>query len=108
MTTAGSETLPVAVDAMGGDHGPDIVIDGAVAAARELNISSILVGPEPILSAQLKALGAEGDLRITIQHASEVITMSDAPSKAIRNRKDSSLFVAFTLVKKGKACAVVS
>ena len=108
MTTSGTETLPVAVDVMGGDHGHNIVIDGAVAAARELNISSILVGPEPLLSAQLRALGAEGDSRISIQHASEIITMDEVPSVAVRSKKDSSLFVAFTLVKKGKACAVVS
>jgi len=108
MATSGSETLPVAVDAMGGDHGPDVVVDGVVAAARELNLNSILIGTESILSARLRAVGAASDPRISVQNASEVVTMEDAPSVAIRNKRDSSLIVAYNLVKDGKACAIVS
>jgi glycerol-3-phosphate acyltransferase PlsX len=100
--------LPVAVDAMGGDHGPSVVVEGAVAAAREWGIRSILVGRNDELGAILSQLGASAEQLISVQHASEVISMDDSPSVAIRGKLDASVRVAFQLVKDGKACAVVS
>jgi len=100
--------LPVAVDAMGADFGPTVVVEGAVAAARDLGISSVIVGKEDEINACLAKLGAESEQRITIRHAPEVITMEDSPSAAIRGKPQSSIRVAFDLVKNSEASSVVS
>lgn len=105
-TSAGS--LPVAVDVMGGDHGPRVAVQGAVLAAKELGISSILVGRETEIRPALKEFGAESDSRVAVHQASEVISMDDSPSVAIRGKPDCSMRVAFELVTEGKASAVVS
>jgi len=99
--------MKIAVDAMGGDNAPRVEVAGAVAAARELAVSIILVGDKDRLSAELAQHDA-GDLDITIHHASEVVGMHDSASDAIRKKKDSSVRVAFELVKDGAADAVVS
>ena len=99
---------PVAVDAMGADRGSDTVVDGVVQAARRFGLPSIIVGDSKLISDRLSKLGALGDARIQVQHASEVVTMEDAPVSAIRNRPDSSMRVACELVKGGQASAVIS
>lgn len=101
-------TLPMAVDVMGGDLGSAVIVEGAVQAARELGISSILTGKEDEIRAALSALNALDEPKIQVQHASDVIRMEDSPSVAIRGKTDSSVRVAFELVKDGKASAVVS
>lgn len=111
MTVAGGPApadLPIAVDAMGGDFGPDPVVDGAVAAARELNISSVLVGDEALIHARLKSCGAGNDSRVSVEPASQIVTMEDSPSVAMRKKPDASIRVAFELVKRGGASGVVS
>lgn len=99
---------PVAVDAMGGDHGPLVVVEGAVAAAKDFGIASILVGDEAQLSALLHAASPAGGLPISVRHASQVVGMDEAPGLAIRGKQDSSIRVAFELVSQGQASAVVS
>lgn len=99
--------MRIAVDAMGGDNAPKIEVEGAVAAAREHSISITLVGNRELLAAELLHHNTEG-LDISIHHASEVVGMHDSASDAIRKKKDSSIRVAFELVKAGMACAVVS
>lgn len=106
--TPGLASLPVAVDAMGGDHGPKVVVEGAVAAARKFNISSILVGNESELRDLLAGQPGSKSLPITIHHASQVVGMDESPGLAIRGKQDSSIRVAFELVSKGTAGAVVS
>ncbi len=101
-------TLPVAVDAMGGDHGPRVVVEGAVAAAREFGVSAILVGDEREISELLKVCDPEGTLPLSVQHASQVVGMDESPGLAIRGKQDSSVRVAFELVSQGRASAVVS
>jgi len=104
--------LPVAVDAMGGDYGPSVVVEGAVAAWRDLAISSILVGSESELRKLLAANGIApvplGQAGISIQHAAEFITMEESPSVVIRGKADSSIRVALDLVAARKASAVIS
>lgn len=100
--------LPVAVDAMGGDHGPQVVVEGALCAAREWGLACTLVGRKEELADIITQLGASSESRITIQHASEVISMDESPSVVIRAKTDASVRVAFQLVKDGKACAAVS
>lgn len=100
--------LPIALDAMGGDHGPKVVVQGAVDAARATGIPSILVGDEKQLNELLSIYPDLSNLPITVQHASQVIGMDESPGLAIRGKQDSSIRVAFELVAAGKASAVVS
>jgi len=101
------ERIVVAVDAMGGDNAPAVEVEGAVAAAREWAIPIILVGDSPRIANELKKHRTEG-LQIAIRHASEVVGMHDSASDAVRKKRDSSIRVAFDLVKNGEAHAVVS
>ena len=102
--------ITVAVDAMGGDHGPHVTIPAAlrcVAANELLNI--ILVGPGDAMEAELKAQRRQhAGPRVRLHHASEVVAMDEAPAYALRNKKDSSLRVVIDLVKSGEADACVS
>jgi glycerol-3-phosphate acyltransferase PlsX len=96
----------VVVDAMGGDHAPQAVVEGAIAAARELSIPVTLVGDRDIITHELGRKGA--GLPIKIRHASQVVEMEDSPVEALRRKRDSSLRVGVQLVKAGEADAVVS
>ena len=99
--------IVVAVDAMGGDHAPGPEVAGAVMAAREWHIPVILVGQRTRIESELVTHRCDG-LDISIHHASEVVGMHDSASDAVRKKKDSSIRVAFDLVKAGQASAVVS
>jgi glycerol-3-phosphate acyltransferase PlsX len=99
--------MKIAVDAMGGDHGPAVVVEGAVTAARELGISVILVGDKAVIEQELSRLRAD-TLGLEIRHASQVVTMAETPSHALRRKRDSSLRVAAELVRDRDAAAFVS
>jgi glycerol-3-phosphate acyltransferase PlsX len=99
--------MRIAVDAMGGDNAPEAVVEGAVQAARELGTHVILVGNREILHDLLKRQDTS-DLPVSIKHASETVGMHESPSIAVRRKKDSSLRVAFDLVRIGEARAAVS
>lgn len=101
-------TLPVAVDVMGSDLGPDVIVRGAVDAANKLEIPSILVGKKDQIESALKKCKLKNSNLISIHHADEYVKMTDAPSKAIRTKDKNSLGIAFTLVKEGKASSVIS
>ncbi|MEN8106850.1 MAG: phosphate acyltransferase PlsX [Pseudomonadota bacterium] len=101
--------VTVALDAMGGDIGPDVVVPAALTALREHNdLSIILVGDEAVLQRSLGQHQAASHARLKIRHASQVVEMDDLPSHAMRNKKDSSMRVAVNLVKEGVADACVS
>ncbi len=103
-----SEDIRVAVDAMGGDNAPGEICKGAVQAVRERpNIHVILTGDESAVSAELEKYDYPKD-QIEIRHCTEVIEMAEPPANAIRNKKDSSMVVAISMVKRGEADAVVS
>jgi len=97
----------IAVDAMGGDHAPRAVVEGAVAAAREFGVGIILVGDKDKVDSELAALDTSR-LNLRVVHASQVVDMSDSASVAHRRKKDSSIRVAVELVKSGEAAAVIS
>jgi len=99
--------IVVAVDAMGGDHAPGPEVAGAVMAARTWQIPVILVGQQERIASELVGHKTDG-LDITIHHASEIVGMHDSASDAVRKKKDSSIRVAFELVRDGQASAVVS
>ena len=92
---------------MGGDNAPAIEVAGAVAACREFGIPVTLVGDHARLEAELAKHACQG-LDIDIFHASEVVGMHDSASDAVRKKRNSSVRLAFELVKEGKACAAVS
>lgn len=98
----------VALDAVGGDHGPAVVVDGAVQAVRELNVRVALVGPGDAIRSELQAHGADSDDRLTTVEASQTIEMSEHPATAVRQKTDSSIVVGMRLVREGKAGAFVS
>jgi len=98
--------MRIAVDAMGGDHAPQEIVLGALESARQVSFEILLVGDTEQIEALLPTRGRPANL--TVYHASQVITMDDAPVMAIRRKRDSSLVVAAKLVKEGKADALVS
>ncbi len=97
----------VAVDVMGGDQAPVHEIAGAVMAARQWQIPVVLVGQTESVEKELASHDITG-LDIRIVHASEIVGMHDSASDAVRKKKNSSIRVAFELVKQGAANAVVS
>ncbi|MCL2376369.1 MAG: phosphate acyltransferase PlsX [Defluviitaleaceae bacterium] len=98
----------IAVDAMGGDNGPQAVVSGAVAALADTDISKILlVGRESDIRPILDVLNFDNS-RIEIVNAEEVIGMEEVPTVAIKSKKDSSIVVGLRLVKEGRAAAFVS
>jgi glycerol-3-phosphate acyltransferase PlsX len=99
--------MRIAVDAMGGDHGPAPNVEGAVQAASELDVEVILVGDEPQIREQLKRVGSS-DPRLTVRHAPQTVDMHESPAQVARKKRDSSIWIATDLVKAGEASAVVS
>ena len=99
--------MKIAVDAMGGDNAPAVVVEGAVAAVRELGASVILVGDSAAIEQELARLGP-ADAGVDVRHASQVVSMAESPSHALRRKRDSSLRIAAELVRDGKASAFVS
>lgn len=97
----------VAVDVMGGDHAPAHEVAGAVMAARQWHIPVTLVGQTESIQVELAKHDVAG-LDIRVVHANEVVGMHDSASDAVRKKKNSSIRVAFELVKDGAASAVVS
>jgi glycerol-3-phosphate acyltransferase PlsX len=99
--------MKIALDAMGGDFGPAVVVEGAVVAAREYAIGSVLVGDKAAIEREIVRLKAQ-ELPLTIRHATQVVGMAESPSQALRRKRDSSLRVAAELVKDGECHALVS
>ena len=103
-----AENLRITVDAMGGDNYPSAPVLGAVGAVKESEgFTVILTGKEDLLRGELKKAGYEGD-RILIRDCSEVIEMAEPPVHAIQTKKDSSIVVGLTMIRKGEADAFVS
>ncbi len=101
--------LTIALDAMGGDHGPPVTVPAALAALAEApQLRLILVGDEQVLQQELARHGGRAGERLHIRHASQQVAMDELPSQALRTKKDSSMRVAIDLVKAGEASACVS
>jgi glycerol-3-phosphate acyltransferase PlsX len=100
--------IVVAIDAMGGDHGPSVTVPAAVAALRaDADLSIALVGREEAIGALLSGSESLGG-RLRVVHAPEVVGMDESPAIALRTKKQSSMRVAIDLVKAGDAQACVS
>lgn len=98
--------MRIAIDAMGGDHAPDVNLEASLAAAREWpDTEIILTGPADLLHGRLGG-DMPGNLRIV--DAKEAIAADEEPVRAVRRKPDSSMVVAGRLVKEGAADAMVS
>jgi glycerol-3-phosphate acyltransferase PlsX len=98
--------MKVAVDAMGGDFGPHVVVEGAVRASREYDIEVFLVGAEDLLKKEFEGIN-HSKTNISIVNASDSIEM-DEGIFALRRKQRSSIRIGAQLVKEGKADALVS
>lgn len=99
--------MRIAVDAMGGDYAPGVVVEGAVQSVKKTPYEIILVGDKTRLTGEMKNYRSSS-LPLSIYHCSEVIGMDESPAIACRQKKDSSIMVATRLVKEGMADAMVS
>ncbi len=99
--------VKIAVDSMGSDNSPFSEIEGTVQAAKAYGVDVILVGKESLLSPLLREAGGNG-LPIEIRNATQVIAMDEAPTAALRKKKDSSIRVAADLVRNKEASGLVS
>lgn len=103
-----AEKVKVALDAMGGDNAPGSVVQGAVEAINlEKDIIVYLVGQEALINTELAKYTYNKE-QLVVVNATEIIETGDAPVMSIRKKKDSSLVVAFNLVKEGTCDAFVS
>lgn len=101
--------ITVAIDAMGGDHGPRVTIPAALDLLKlDSKVKIILVGHTDAIEAELSANKAQVGSRLSIHHASELVLMDESPQSALKNKKDSSMRVAINLVKSGDASACIS
>ncbi len=99
----------IALDAMGGDHGPRVTVGAARLALEQIpDIELVLVGDRAQLEKAVERRQLGDDPRIRIHHASEVVGMDELPAVALKKKKDSSMRVAIDLVKSGEVQACVS
>ena len=103
----------ILVDAMGGDNAPDAVIKGAVKAVNEIESNIILIGDKDVINSRVKELFGKEKIedispKFSIHHTTEVITMEDKPTDAIKHKKDSSMVVGFRLLKEGTGDVFIS
>ena len=99
--------MKIIVDAMGGDNAPDVTVRGAALAAKEYGEDILLVGQPEAITAVLRAHGLENTEHLTIMPASDIVDMHDDPATVLRRKPDSSMAVAFKLLKAGADAAHV-
>jgi len=99
--------MKIAIDAMGGDHGPIETVKGAVEALNIIDSNIVLIGDENKINKELKKYTYDS-YRIEIVHTTEVINNDDKPVKAIKSKKDSSMVKGFTLLKEEEIDAFIS
>jgi len=101
--------ITVAVDCMGGDHGPHVTVPAALEFRRgHADVDIVLVGLSDAIEAELALHGAAPNAGLRVRHAAQVVAMDERPVQAMRFKKDSSMRVAINLVKAGEAHACVS
>lgn len=99
--------MKIILDAMGGDNAPKAICEGAIAASQEIEDEIVLIGKEDLVRETLEELGYEGE-KISIINAEEVITNDEAPVKAVRRKKDSSIVKGLNMVKDGEGDVFIS
>ncbi len=99
--------MKIVVDAMGGDRAPQVVVEGAVAATKEVDSEIVLVGDEAKIEFLLQKARYSGD-KISIYPSSEVIEMHESPAASVRRKRHSSIVVGLNLIKNGEGDAFFS
>jgi phosphate acyltransferase len=99
--------IKIAVDSMGSDNAPFSEVEGSVAAVKAYDVHVILVGKESSLAPMLKKAGGSG-LAVEIRNATQVVTMDEPPTMALRKKRDSSIRIAADLVRDQIASGLVS
>jgi len=108
-TLSTNRPITIAVDAMGGDHGPSVVVPASLAAlSHEPSLRIVFVGLADQIQPHLGNSAARYGQRVVLREASQVVAMDEKPQDALRKKKDSSMRVAIDLVKSGEAHACVS
>lgn len=102
-----NKKVRIALDAMGGDHAPEEIVKGGIAAVQGHEVEVVLVGPEDRLEKELSKSGYSGN-GISIVDATEVIEMGDSPVSAVKQKRDSSIVVGIDLLKSKEVSAFVS
>jgi glycerol-3-phosphate acyltransferase PlsX len=100
--------MKIAVDAMGGDHGPRVIIDGALAAARHLDLGLVIVGQTSAVQEELARHSDLEGLDLSVLDAPDVIDMAESPAAALRRKPGASVKIAAAAVARGDAAALVS
>ncbi len=94
---------------MGGDHGPQVTVPAAKKALDAFpDLELVLVGLEDELNRQVQQHSLQGEKRLRVHHASEIVAMDESPAIALKKKKDSSMRVAINLVKQGEVDACIS
>ena len=99
--------MKIAIDGMGGDRAPRVIIDGTVMAAKEFGYQLVLVGDKTVLRKELSRYKRYPD-NIIIGHASESIAMDEPPAITVRRKRNSSIAVGIELMKRGEVDAFIS
>lgn len=99
--------MRIILDGMGGDNAPDEIVRGAVEASKLIEDEIVIVGDGDKIEFQLKKY-KYSDEKISVKHASEVIENDDAPVRAVRRKKDSSMVVGLNMVKSGEGDLFIS
>lgn len=105
--------MKILVDAMGGDHAPDEIIKGCVNSINDLESDIVLIGKEDVINKKVKEFYGKNSItevspRITVVNANSVIENEEAPTSAIKTKKDSSMVVGFNMLKNGEGDAFIS
>jgi glycerol-3-phosphate acyltransferase PlsX len=100
--------MRIAIDAMGGDHAPDVIVAGALEAVREWKDTTVILIGDAARIEPLIRQGGDQPSNLEVVHASEIIEANDEPVKAVRRKKDASMVVAGRMVHEKKADAMIS
>ncbi len=99
--------MKIIIDAMGGDHAPQVPVEASVKAVKELGVDVVLVGKEEVIKEELSKYEYPQS-KVEIVHADEVITNYEEPAKAVRSKKNSSIVIGANLLKDDKGDAFLS
>ncbi|MCI6854114.1 MAG: phosphate acyltransferase PlsX [Firmicutes bacterium] len=99
--------MRIILDGMGGDNAPSAIVEGAVLASKEINHEIVIIGQEELINQELKKYKYNNE-KITVADAREVITNDEAPVRAVRSKKDSSIVKGINMIKQGEGDIFIS
>lgn len=99
--------MRIILDGMGGDNAPSAIVEGAVLSSKEINHEIVIIGQEELINQELKKYKYNNE-KITVADAREIITNDEAPVRAVRSKKDSSIVKGINMVKKGEGDIFIS